>query len=308
MPERDDTAGAGRCGRRSRRPARVAWRSCSTSHRRVLVVAFAPPRLLFDVVGSALLLAAAAAAAAAARRACCWRADSAARRASSSAMRSPSLASASALASSKSLVDCSVASCWATRLSASSSACSRLRARRVAVVVEIGHEGVEFVARDIAGAQGDPGELVALEHVAQIARVLEQRPERGGAATDVRAQRHLAEAAPELVEFGFLDGDLRLGVDDLGIELRLGVDGFDVVLGELVRLLLEPIELVDDLCRPSRCCPSTVWADAIVGVIAGTRSVITRATGNTRRSCLIRTCASLANMTNVLRSADDYVE
>ncbi len=117
----------------------------------------------------------------------------------------------------------------------------------VAVVVEIGDEGVELVARDIPGAQCHPGELVALEHVAQVAGVLEQRAERGGAAPDVRPQRHLAEAAPELVEFGLLRGDLRLGVDDLGVELRLGVDGFDVVLGELVRLLLEAIELVDDV-------------------------------------------------------------
>ena len=49
----------------------------------------------------------------------------------------------------------------------------------VAVVVEIGDEGVELVARDIAGAQCDPGELVALEHVAQVARVLEQRARAG---------------------------------------------------------------------------------------------------------------------------------
>ena len=72
-------------------------------------------------------------------------------------------------------------------------------------------------------------------------------PSGGGAAADVRPQRHLTQAASELVEFGFLDGDLRLGVDDLRIELRLGVDGFDVVLGELVGLLLEAIEFVDDL-------------------------------------------------------------
>ena len=116
-----------------------------------------------------------------------------------------------------------------------------------AVVVEIGHQGVELVARDIPGAQSHPGELVTLEHVVQVGRVLEQRPERGGAAPDERAQRHLAEAAAQLVEFGFLRGDLRLGVDDLGVELRLGVDGFDVVLGELVRLLLEALEFVDDV-------------------------------------------------------------
>ena len=216
------------------------------------------------------------------------------------------MASASALASSKSLVDCTVASCWATSAVGELFGLLALPGEGVAVVVEIGDEGVELVAGDIPGAQRDPGEFVALEHVAQVARVLEQRAERGGAAPDVRAQRHLAEAAPELVEFGFLRGDLRLGVDDLGVELRLGVDGFDVVLGELVRLLLESIELVDDGCDLARC-PSTVWADAIVGVIAGTRSVITRATGNTRRSCFIRTCASLAIMTNVLRIADDCV-
>ena len=114
----------------------------------------------------------------------------------------------------------SVASCAATRLSASWSACSRLAARSARSSFEVGDQGVELVGRDIAGAQGDPGELVTLEHVVQVGGVLEQRAERGGAAADERAQRHLAEAAAQLGEFGFLGGDPRLGFDDLGVELR----------------------------------------------------------------------------------------
>ncbi len=122
-----------------------------------------------------------------------------------------------------------------------------LAGQGVTIVVEVGHERVELVAGDVAGAQRHPGQFVALEYIAQVARVFEERAERRRATADERPQRHLAEAPAELFEFGFLGGDRGLGIGDLGVELGLGVDRFDVVLGELVRLLLEAVEFVDDV-------------------------------------------------------------
>ena len=114
-------------------------------------------------------------------------------------------------------------------------------------VLQVGHERIEFVGRHVARAQRHTGELVTLQHVVQVRGVLEERAQRGGTATDEGSQRHLAEAAAQLGEFGFLGRHPGLGLRDLDVELALGVDGLDVFLGQLVRLLLEAFEFVDDV-------------------------------------------------------------
>ena len=123
-------------------------------------------------------------------------------------------------------------------------------------MIEVGHQRVEFVGGDVSGAQGDPSQFVALEHVVQVGRVLEQRAERSCAAADERPQGHVAEAAAQLGEFGLLGGDPGFGGDDVGVELSLGVDRLDILLGEFVRLLFEALEFVDVSATFWRC-PST---------------------------------------------------
>ncbi len=122
-----------------------------------------------------------------------------------------------------------------------------LGVERSTLVLDVGDQRVEFIGRDVARAQRNLGEFLALERIVEIVGVLEQRAERGSTATDERAQRHLAEIAPQLRQLGFLLTDTRFGVGDLGIECVLGVDRVGVLLTELQRLLLEALQFVDDV-------------------------------------------------------------
>ena len=117
----------------------------------------------------------------------------------------------------------------------------------ILVVVELGHERVEFVGRDVAGTQCDAGEFFTLDGIVEVLGVLEQRTQRHGSATDERSPRHVGQAAAQLVEHRFLLGDIGLGIGDLDGELVLGVDRLVVVLTELAGALFEPFEFVDDV-------------------------------------------------------------
>ena len=79
-------------------------------------------------------------------------------------------------------------------------------------------EGVEFVGGDVAGAQRDPSELVALQHVVDVGGVLEQRAERRGAGADERAHGHVTEVARSSASSASLPAISCLGFDDLLVE------------------------------------------------------------------------------------------
>ena len=117
----------------------------------------------------------------------------------------------------------------------------------VLLVVDLGHEGVEFIGGHVTGTQRDPSEFFTLHGVVQVLGVLEQGPERHGSTADERPQRHVGQAGAQLVQLGLLLGDAGFGVGDLDVELRLGVDRFVVVLTELTGTLFELLELVDDV-------------------------------------------------------------
>ena len=69
----------------------------------------------------------------------------------------------------------------------------------------------------------------------------------------------LRQLAAQGVDLGLLLGDLLLGGGDLGVEAVLLVDGRDVVLGEDVGALLEPLELVGDLLDPRPAGRRSEW-------------------------------------------------
>ena len=117
----------------------------------------------------------------------------------------------------------------------------------VLLVVDLRHEGIEFVGGHVAGTQRDPSEFLTLHRVVQVLGVLEQGPERHGSTADERSQRHVGQAGAQHVQLGLLLGDAGFGVGDLDVELRLGVDRFVVVLTELTGTLFELLELVDDV-------------------------------------------------------------
>ena len=114
------------------------------------------------------------------------------------------------------------------------------------VVFEVVDERVEFVGAEVTGAERHLGELIALEHVVDVARVLEQRSERCGAGADEGTHGHVAEIGAELDQLCFLHCDVGFELDDLGVEGRLLVDGLDVIGCDVVRLLFESFEFVDD--------------------------------------------------------------
>jgi hypothetical protein len=121
---------------------------------------------------------------------------------------------------------------------------------RVALVVDVVDERVEFVGGHVAGAEGRLGERFPLERVVEVGRVLEQRAEWGRAATDEGTQRHLAQVRAKAGDLRLLLGDACFGIGDLDVELALGVDGVVVVLTEHECSLLEPLEFVDDVLDP----------------------------------------------------------
>ena len=182
-----------------------------------------------------------------------------------------------------------------------------LAVERLALVFDVGHQRIEFVGGHVTGAQRDLGEFVTLDRVVQVVGVLEQRAERRGTAADERPQRHLAEVAAQLGELGFLLGDTSFGVGDLDVELGLGVDRFDVLLAELERCSSSRSSsstMSSTFCR----CWSTLCACTTAGAIAGTssdREGDRDADRSSSKKLPHSNERSLANMTNVLRKADE---
>ncbi len=125
-----------------------------------------------------------------------------------------------------------------------------LAIERSPFVVDVGDEGVQLVGVHVAGVERHLGELFTLEGVVEVLGVLEERAERRRSAADEGAQRHLAEVAPQLSQFGLLLGDAGFGVGDCNVELALGVDGVVVLLGDLQRSLFETFEFVDQVLDP----------------------------------------------------------
>ena len=118
---------------------------------------------------------------------------------------------------------------------------------RLAFIVDVGNQRVEFVGRHVTGTECDLGEFLALEGIVQIGSVLEERAEWRRATADERAQGHLAEVGPQHSQLRFLLGNSRLGIGDLHVELALGVDRVVVLLAEVQRALFEALQLIDDV-------------------------------------------------------------
>ena len=118
---------------------------------------------------------------------------------------------------------------------------------RLAFIVDVGNQRVEFVGRHVSGTERDLGEFLALEGIVQIGGVLEERAERRSATSHERAQGHLAEVGAQQSQLRFLLGNSRLGIGNLHVELALGVDRVVVLVAELECTLFEALQLIDDV-------------------------------------------------------------
>ena len=101
----------------------------------------------------------------------------------------------------------------------------------------------EIVGVRRAGVQGDAGQLVALELLAELRRLAED-PHPGRAGVDERLDRDIAELRLKLGNLSLLLPDGLLGGGNVVFELGQLVEGDVVLLGELGGLLLQRFDHV----------------------------------------------------------------
>ena len=114
---------------------------------------------------------------------------------------------------------------------------------RLLLLGQLGDGLLEIVGVGGAVVQGDPGELVALQLLAELRRLAED-PHPGGAGVDVRLHGDVAELGLQLGDLGLLLGDRLLGGGDVVFELVQLVEGDVVLLGEPGGLLLQRLDHV----------------------------------------------------------------
>ncbi len=114
---------------------------------------------------------------------------------------------------------------------------------RLLLLGQLGDGLLEIVGVGGAAVEGDPGQLVALQLLAELRRLAED-PHPVGAGLDERLHGDVAQLGLQLGDLGLLLGDGLLGGGDVVFELVQLVEGDVVLLGELGGLLLQRLDHV----------------------------------------------------------------
>ena len=114
---------------------------------------------------------------------------------------------------------------------------------RPLLFVERSQQSFEIVGGGCASVHRDPSKMIALQPLVDGGRIGKQRPQCPAAAAHHFLYGHIRELTAKHIEFGLLCGDLALRHHDLGIKLRLEVEGLRTELGEMALFLLERIDL-----------------------------------------------------------------
>ena len=118
-----------------------------------------------------------------------------------------------------------------------------LLGERPLLFIERSQQSFKIVGGGCTSVDRYASKMIALQPLVDGGWIGKQRPQCPAAAAHHFLHGHVRELPAKHIEFGLLCGDLALRHHDLGIKLRLEVEGLRTELGEMPLFLLERIDL-----------------------------------------------------------------